>query len=146
MFPLLLTALGLADAPVEPPPRVSAQAPQLLIAWVEKDQLTSTVEQTVAVPVTVTMKVNNNGKEEDVTVTKYVTEKRLVKHSMDLTKAKITTAGGKQLTLDDLKKRLAKPAPVVVATDGKSVDPAYLKILDRDAVVIVIDNGPKKPK
>jgi len=48
----------------------------------------------------------------------------------------IYEAGGKQLTADDFRKR-TKAGAVVVAAQENKVDPAYLKLLKNDTVVLV---------
>jgi hypothetical protein len=134
MFAILLGALAVA-ADAEATPK---EPPRILTASVKDGQLVSKLVVTVAVPVTVTQKVNVNGKEQDVTTTTYKTEQRTIEQKYDLKKATFSTAGGKKLDLDAVKKRLAKPLPVVVSGNGKAVDESYLKLFDKDALVIVL--------
>jgi hypothetical protein len=134
MFVILLGAIALgADADEAP-----KAPPRILTASVKDDQLVSKVVIPVVVPVTIRQKVNNNGKEEEVTVTTYRTETRTIEQKWELKKSTFSTAGGKKLDLDAVKKRLAKPQPVVLSTTGKAVDESYLKLFDKDALVIVV--------
>jgi hypothetical protein len=134
MLVILLGALAVA-ADAEPAPK---EPPRILTASVKDDQLVSKMVVTVVVPVTIKQKVNNNGKEEEVTVTSYKSEQRTIEQKYDLKKATFSTAGGKKLDLDAVKKRLAKAQPVVVSGNGKAVDESYLKLFDKDALVIVV--------
>jgi len=143
MLPILLSVLAVS-ADAEPP--APKEPPQVLTASVKGDKLVSKRTVTVNVPVTVIQKVKQGDKEVDVTVTRLVPEMRTVEVAMDLSRATITTAGGKKLDLDALKKRLDKPRPVVVSGDGKPVDESYLKLLDKDAIVIVVPRTESKPK
>jgi len=134
MFVILLGAIALgADADEAP-----KAPPRILTASVKDDQLISKVVVPVVVPVTIRQKVNNNGREEEVTVTTYRTETRTIDQKWELKKSTFSTAGGKKLDLDAVKKRLAKPQPVVVSTNGKAGDESYLKLFDKDALVIVV--------
>src|SRR5262249_12921964 len=143
MFAILLSALAVS-ADVEP--ATPREAPRILVAWFEGDQLHSRQVVTVTVPVTVTRKVKQGDNEIAVTETRLVPEMRPVEIAYDLKKATFGTAGGKKLDLDALKKRLAKAQPIVLASDGKPVDEAYLKVLDKDAIVIVLEKPKKMPK
>jgi hypothetical protein len=134
MFVILLGAIALG-AEADEAPKVP---PRILTASVKDDQLVSKMVVTVVVPVTIKQKVNNNGKEEEVPVTSYKSEQRTIEQKYDLKKATFSTAGGKKLDLDAVKKRLAKPQPVVVSGNGKAVDASYLKLFDKDALVIVV--------
>lgn len=134
MIAIVLCALAVS-ADVEP--QAPKAPPRLILVKLDGDRLVSRVTVTEVVPVTRKVEVNNNGKIEVREVTAYETRLRVVEHAIETKKATITTAGGKKLSLDDLKKRLAKPQVVVVSGDGKPIDEAYLKVLDRDAIVIV---------
>jgi len=101
------------------------------------DKLVHRTTVTEFVPVTKEIEVDDNGKKVKKQITEYQTRLRQVEVTFDPKKAAIATAGGKKLNLDDLKKRLARPQVVVVSGDGKAVDEAYLKLLDKDAIVIV---------
>jgi hypothetical protein len=134
MIAMLMCAF-VAAADAEPAPK--SPPPVILIASIKGDELVSRINQTVAVPFQVTEKVERNGTVEDVVVTKYRIETRTTEQKRDLKKATITTAGGKKLTLEDARKRLEKAQPVVLSSDGNAVDAAYLKVFDKDAIVIV---------
>jgi len=143
MFAILLAAVALtADetpAPKDSPKEAAAKAPpRIITASVKGDKLVTqaTVTQVVPVPVTVKEKTKE-GKEVDVTRVTMKTETRTIEQSYDLKKATATTAGGKKISLDDLKKKLARPQAIVVSADGNAVDEAYLKLFDKDVIVIV---------
>jgi len=139
MLAILLTTLAVA-ADVEPAQK--GAAPRFVLVALKGDQLVNRTAVTVMVPVTRQVEVEVNGKKETRTVTEIVPQMQMSEQKWDVKKATITTAGGKKLGLDDLKKRLAKPQVVLVSGDGKAVDEAYLKLLDKDAIVVV----PEAPK
>jgi len=137
MIAMLMCALVLAAAD-EPEPATKAPPPTILLASVKDDHLVSRVAVTAYKAVAVTRKVKVGDKEVEVTTQEFVPEMRTVEVKRDLSKATFNTAGGKKLTLEDAKKRLAKVQPVVLSSDGKAVDEAYLKVFDKDALVIVM--------
>jgi hypothetical protein len=151
MLAVLLSALAVSADP-EPAPR-SAE-PCVLTASVQGDKLTLRVTQAFQVHVEEMVKVEKNGKAEEVKVNKVRPEMRTIQYQRDLKAATFTTAGGKKLTLDDVRKRLDRPQPVVVSGDGKAVGAAFLKLFDKDAIVVVlplselrvVDAQDKKPQ
>jgi len=134
MFAIVLCAAAVS---ADPEPYALKEPPRLVLVKLEGDQLVTRITVAETVPVTKKVEVNNNGKIEVREVTEYVTRMRLVTQAWDLKKVKVTTAGGKKLDLDSVKKGLANPQVVVVSGDGKPIDEAYLKVLDKDAIVIV---------
>ena len=71
-------------------------------------------------------------------------------HKRKLANLTVTNALGKKLTEAQIKKALKKPSIVLLSSDGKPVDPYYLKIIKPDTLVI-IDRTPganpaKRPK
>jgi len=149
MLVILLSALAVSGDP-EPAPR-SAE-PCVLTASVKDDKLTLRVTQVFMTYVEEKVKAEKNGKEEEATVKKIHPQRRTVQYQRDLKEATFTTAGGKKLSLDDVRKRLDKPQPVVVSGDGRAVDAEFLKLFDKDAVVVVlpmmakVDDEGKKPQ
>jgi len=146
MLVILLSALAVA-ADVEP--AAKAEPPRILTASVKDGKLVSRLRQNVVVPVTTAQKVRKGDTEEVVYVTSYRRETRTIDLAFDLKKATMRTAGGKKLDLDALKKKLDKPQPVVVSADGREVDESYLKLFDKDVIVIVVPleelQGPQPP-
>src|SRR4051794_32230535 len=124
MLAILLSALAVAADDVEPPVQKDSP-PRFVLVALKGDQLVHRATVTVSMPVRKKVEVEVNGKKETREVTEYVTEARVIEQKWDAKKATITTAGGKKLGLDDLKKRLARPRVVVVSGDGKAVDEAY---------------------
>lgn len=139
MSALLLAALlAAADGPEPAPAAPTGPPPRILNASIKGDQLHSTQVVQVVVPIVFTEKVVINGQATDVTKTKNITQSRTQEESWDLKKATLTTAGGKKLDLDDLRKQFAKPRPVILSTSGKAIEAGYLKLFDKDAIVIVV--------
>ncbi len=85
----------------------------------------------------VTRNVMLNGKVEPIKqkITKPVYEQTC--KIISLESAKFAEAGGKKINAADIAKRLDVGTVVVVSTDGKEIDSAYLKALAKDAIVIV---------
>jgi len=127
---LMCALVASADAEAKSPP------PTILIASIKGDELVSRVNVPAEAPVTVVKEVEKDGKKEKVTVTEIRVVTRTIDRRRDLKKATIMTAGGKKLTLEDARKRLAKPQPIVLSGDGKEVDAASLKLFDKAALVI----------
>jgi len=125
--------------------------PSLLLVKLDGDMISFRYPAAVHRAVKKVVEVDDNGKKVKKEVFEHVTGMEMVEHKWDLKKAKVTTAGGKKLDLDAVKKRLAKPQVVVLSVDSKPVDEAYLKALDKDTLVIVPekhkpDDGKKKEK
>jgi len=138
MFAILLSVLAVsADAQ----PEVKFP-PSLLLVKLDGDAITFRYPSAVHRAVKKVVEVEENGKKVKKEVIEHVTGMEMVEHRRDLSRATVTTAGGKKLDLDAAKKRLAKPQVVVLSHDYKPVEEAYLKALDRDTLVIV----PEKPK
>src|SRR5262245_7238783 len=142
---LLIAAALFAGADTEPdalpkgpPPRVAVlSAKELMVTYVTYEQ----------VPVTKQVKVRviEGGKAVDkiVTLTETVMTPRTVQHLIKDIKA--TTAGGKRLDSDAAAKALASPRVVLISSDGKPVDPAYLKLCKPDTPVLVLPTSSKPP-
>lgn len=132
---LLISSLVAADVDAEP--ATKGPAPVILTASVKGDQLVSRFDRTRSVPVRTVQKVNKDGKEVLVEVETYQTFVETLEEVQDVTKATFSTAGGKRLTLDEARKRLGKRQHVIVSSDGRPVDASYLRLFDRDVLVIV---------
>jgi hypothetical protein len=81
--------------------------------------------------------VTKDGKAEEVkyTVLRPVAEQHI--RRLELKSAEVFDARGKKLGSEEVWKRLAVGATVLVSADGQSVDPAYLGVLAQDALVFV---------
>jgi hypothetical protein len=159
----LLTAAALAaaceppDTPFPPlreplPPKGSVQTvapfPQLgtVVALNGKEQ---TIEYTVVVPVLVREPIwryrehplgTGDGARWEL-VRKpgpaYHWQYRQITRSSKIDRLKFSTATGKQLTTDEVWKRLAIGTTFFVSADGAPVSAAHLKLIARDALVVV---------
>jgi hypothetical protein len=126
-------------APSAPDPAEAKVTPRIVTAYLDGDKLVCEVTTTVTTQVPVVQLVD--GKQ----VLNYETVRQEVKtlESYEMKGATFTTVGGEQVDLETVKKRLATKAKVVVSGNGKSVEPLYLKGLDKEALVIVALGGPK---
>jgi len=150
MFAIVLSVLAVS---ADDKPAVPKQPPRILTASVKGDMLFTRRVVLAEVPVKTIKKVKQGDKEVEVAVTTYKVEKRPVTQAISLDGATFGTAGGKKLDLDAVKKRLARPTPIVISGDGKPVDESYLKLFDRDVIVIVmpppalvVPDAPPTPK
>ena len=139
MLPILLVSLFAADPePITPP---KGEGPQIALVQAVGGNLTLTVAR--AVPVSVQEKrvreVDGKKVEEIVALTKYTMVQEKV--AISTAKAKFSTANGKKLDAEAALKALATPQYVALAQDGKPVDPAYLRVLKPDTLVIVAERA-----
>jgi len=144
MFALLLAAVAVG-ADVEPATK-GGGPPLFVIASVKDDKLVRRMAIVSYKAETRTVEVNVNGKIEKQNVTVQVPVWQMIEQAWDLKKGTAKTAGGKKLDLDALKKLMEKPRVVIVSSDGKAVDDAYLKLLDKEAIVIVAPQVADKAK
>ena len=100
-------------------------------------KLVSTRQEIAYVPETRTRTVNIGGKDQVQTYTVAVPVMRKTERVWNLDKATFMEAGGKKIDKETLTKRLAKPTPVVISSDGRAVDPGYLQLFKKDTIVIV---------
>jgi len=110
----------------------------LFISEIDKDRFLVEVREMVPVTREIEVKVEKNGRIvlEKRAVTEYMTVARMVAYP--LKDAKILDAEGKELKKEDAWKTLKPGMAVLVTTDKNGVDPAYLKLLSRDALILVM--------
>jgi hypothetical protein len=82
-----------------------------------------------------TATVNGQAVKQTVSVLAYKTVQRT--HRISAEGVKVSTAAGQEVDAKDLPDKLRKPTIVLLAADGKKVDPFYLKIVKGDTLVIV---------
>lgn len=127
------TAAPVPKTPPAPAPKAGASV-QLASAKLNGEviQITLTYDQTVSVPVTET--VEQNG--QQVTVTKLVQQTKQVSYmnQMPLKGTKATTADGKEVSEEDLAKKLADTTAVVQVPTG--FDPEWKKLFADDVIFL----------
>jgi hypothetical protein len=98
-----------------------------------------------AVPVLVERIVVVNGKEERVTETRneMVSEQRMI--AIDMSNSRVITPDGKQLTLDDVWKKMKAKSVIVMSANGDTPAAVYLRALNPETL-IVIPGAPLPPK
>lgn len=57
----------------------------------------------------------------------------------------MTNALGQKLTEEQIRKALRKPSIVLLSSDGKPIDPYYLKIIKPETLVIIDRTPDAKP-
>src|SRR5262245_7441850 len=128
----LLTGTGRAQdttkKPAGPPPRL------VVLTKVDRTAGTFIITEArlVQVRVLVEREVDEGGGVKRVrdAVTKYVREEYNVLYT--LKGAQVQTAGGKKLTTEDALNKLSAGSLVLLSTDFKAVDPAYLRVLKNE--------------
>ncbi len=129
--------------------RVAADEPKgpapgfVYVSGVDKDKGQIMIRDVVTVPVTVpvTREVVVGGQKRTVTenVIQYRSEVREV--ALDVTTMRVLDNKGNELKGDEVWKRLAA-GKVVLRQPSGAVDPAYLKVLADDAVVLTTKDSP----
>jgi len=122
------------EAPKGPPPRI-------VTVTSNKDTLVARITVTEMVPVQVREKIIVGGKEVERNVLKYITAMKVVEQTMNLKGAKAQQADGTTIEMASLKKRLAVPTTVVISADGQPVDPGYLRLFQKNTIIIMLAPG-----
>jgi hypothetical protein len=91
-------------------------------------------------------KVLKNGIEVEETVKVQVMVPVLVSSAMDVNRSRIITPDGKQLPIDEVWKRVKASTVIVVSGDNNVPDPAFLRALNADTVIIVSLPPKGRPK
>jgi hypothetical protein len=124
--------------PKGPPPRV-------MMALVDADgraYIETTRYTTRIVVQKVQVKVGDRVEERGVNVP--VTVAEMVKVPLDAEGTRLMTADGKRVGPRDLKALLTKTSPILFSSDGRDVDPFYLR-LARPGTLVVIAPGLAPP-
>jgi hypothetical protein len=133
---MLIATFLLTGADPEPDSIPKGPAPKLMA--VKGGGETMMVTETVQVPVTVSKKmiVEEGGKKVEKVVTETIMVAQMRSMMISFKGAKGRTAGGKKLDADEVVKLLARPQVIAVSADGKPIDPAYLRLLKSDTLVV----------
>jgi hypothetical protein len=145
-------AFGRQEKTPEPPMDRVPQSPPPTIVTVKEvraDRSELVCEQilTEQVPVTRTKVVEDKGIKKEVAETVLVTRAVPKQMKFALKEGAFQTVGGKKLTDEEVAKRLKAGTLLFVSFGGKP-DPAYLKILRDDAIILVTPawGAPVEPK
>jgi hypothetical protein len=134
----LLTGPGRGQDATKVP---SGPAPSIFaVAEVDRTAGTYTVNQavTVQVPVSTEKTIIVGGMEKKVAVTSLKTEYRTEIRRHTLKGLEFYNVKGEKLKDDEAMKRFVPGAVVLLSADGKKVDPAYLRIVKDDALIVVL--------
>jgi hypothetical protein len=113
-------------------------SPVLVSAKVDQEgRLVCFVQTTEYRPETRTVEVNVGGKVEKRTYTVMVPV-TTPSRTYSLDKATMARAGGGKIDRKELATVLDKPTMVVLSANGKPVDPAYLKVLRKNTIILVV--------
>ena len=144
----LLTILGLVLSAnlAWGQPAVPGPAPAFkIVTGADKDKGTITYRDTVthAVPVQKIIAVNINGQVVNKVVTEYETRTVEVTIMLPVADTRIITAGGKQIPIDELWKRVKADSVIVLSGNHDAPSQAYLRALNPETIVF-IRSAPKQ--
>jgi hypothetical protein len=126
----LSAPLPVKEAPTGPPPRVMA-------ADVEGDGQPYVLTQgTDYVPVVREVTVIVMGRVEKRTETVTVPVIRQIKVHLNDKDVQVFGADGKRIAAEDVPKMIPRAGPILVSSDGKPIDPFYLRLLREGAVSV----------
>jgi hypothetical protein len=135
---MVAAVLGLApldrtDKPLGPPPRFvvveEADAKKGVVTYSE-----ITME---FVPVNQVREVVEDGVTKKVTETVLVPQYKTVMVNFAVKDGQVYDGDGKKLDADEVWKRATPKTPIVLASDSRMIDAAYLKLLKKETLVFV---------
>jgi hypothetical protein len=129
----LVPAARADDKFIGPPPRI------VLVAAIDRKEGQVTFHEVVSRMVVreIVREVVKDNVKEKIKDTVFVPEFATVEFKFALKDVQVYDGAGKKLDSDDALKRLEVMAPVLIAAGSQPVDPAYLKLLNKDALVFV---------
>jgi hypothetical protein len=141
-FLLVMTALSLPSAPApadEPAVLPKGTPPQFVfVSGIDKDKGTLKIQTAVSVPVTksitVAMVINGVRVLQVVNVTEYQTSTK--EESYALASFRVLDAQGKEIEADAAWKKLADGKLMLRQAGPEPLDPAYLKLLAKDTLIL----------
>jgi hypothetical protein len=134
MLPLALAALVAADT-----------SPLIAEATVKGGRLVAVRSVVEFQTVTKTRQVKVNGEAKTEVFNEQVPVKKSLETTWDFSKAKVSDGEGNKLSPKAVARQLRKPAVVAVSGDGNPVPAAHLKLLKKDAIVVVAPVVGHKP-
>jgi hypothetical protein len=141
-FLLALTALSLpsAPAPADVPSVLPKGTPPqfVFVSGIDKDKGTLKIQSTVSVPVTkeVTIESVINGMKVKQTVNVTVYEVSTKEESFPLASFRVLDSQGKEIDADVAWKKLADGKLMIRQPGPEPLDPSYLKLLAKDALIL----------
>jgi hypothetical protein len=121
-----------ATLPKGPPPRIVS-------ASIDSEGGFQFVELTTKyVPQQRTREVNVGGQVQKVTETVTVPVTVMVQRKVDGENVEVYGVNGKKIEPEEVRKRAGKTLPVLVSSDGKPVDPFYLRLAREGTLVLVL--------
>lgn len=146
----LAVACAVSDLNAAELPRVSGPPPRFaIVAEVnQRDKSINLLETIVKiVPFEQVRKVEKNGMvvEEKFTAFKQELVQQILR--VAITKeTEVYDAGNNRLADAEIWKRLKTGVPILLSADGRKVDPAYLGIVKKDAIIVAIPQPPVTPR
>jgi hypothetical protein len=146
---LLALAAGPPASGQDQPPALPNAPPPLfvLVVGVDRDKGTVKIESRidVLVPRTVPREVVRNGVKVVEAVTEFVPETRTIQQQLLLKGWRVLDRDGKEVTGEDLWKRLTPRTMVLQQSGVLPVDPAYRRVLSRGALILAPRHEGKQP-
>jgi len=132
LLPATLAPAPKATLPKGPPPRIVS-------ASIDSEGGFQFVEVTTKyVPQQRTREVNVGGQVQKVTETVTVPVTEMVQRKVDGENVEVYWVDGKKLDPEKVRKLAGKTLPVLVSSDGKPVDPFYLRLAREGTLVLVV--------
>src|SRR5262249_53967256 len=103
------------------------------------------VRQPVQYYAPVTKYARIDGEEGVTPITRYETRTSLRTERYDLSRVRASRADGRWLNAEQLRGMLKEEAAVLVAADGREVNPFYLKVVKGETVVLRLPVSPLTP-
>jgi hypothetical protein len=129
----LVPAARADDKFIGPPPRI------VLVSGIDRKEGQVSFHEIVSrmVPKEIEREVVRDGVKVKVKEAVFVPEFTTMEFKFALKDVQVYDGAGKKVDADDALKRLEVKAPVLIAAGSLPVDPAYLKLLNKDALVFV---------
>lgn len=141
MIPLMMASLLFCGQDPEPDSKPKGPAPVLVKIPGKVEAVMAMIPQTRMVEVAKTVTEEKDGKVVTKVVREKVPQTFTTYVSFRLAGAKGQMASGKKLDAEEVAKAMDKPQVIAISADGKPVDPAYLKLMKPDTLIIEATAG-----
>jgi hypothetical protein len=139
LLPLLAAGADAGDMPRGVPPTIN------LVRLNKKGELVMLVIIPVTREVLEKRSEDRGGKKVEVEVRKLVTETMVRQQTVDARGMQASEVGGKKIDPKKLPTLLAKQTPVLISSDGKPINPIYLKLFKKDTLILTFPRPAAPP-
>ena len=139
LLPLLAAGAEAGSLPKGVPPAIN------LVSLNKKGELVMLVIIPVTREVLEKRIEDRGGKKVEVEVRKLVTETVIRQQIVDARGVQASDVGGKKIDPKKLPTLLARETPVLISSDGKPINPIYLKMFKKDTLVLTFPRPAAPP-